>query len=239
MRRLRLTPAMGVSIAALVVAGSGGAYAAVSASSPTISACVHHNGGGLYAARKCARRDSRLTWNVKGPKGATGAQGLQGATGSRGIQGLQGIQGAPGTPGQRGPSDAFSEYWTDVTVPFAAGQAFNLGAVTLPTGSFMAFGRASVSNQTDVAKGVTCGLGTPGVDTGNGSTAGATDLAELQDIPVGGEQSITLLGPVDLSTGGGDVTLDCFLTGAGGTTGNVVFKDIQVSALQVGALNFP
>jgi hypothetical protein len=44
---------------------------------------------------------------------------------------------------------------------------------------------------------------------------------------------------VDLSTGGSDVTLDCLLSGAGGTTGNVVFKDIQGSAIQVGALNFP
>jgi len=44
---------------------------------------------------------------------------------------------------------------------------------------------------------------------------------------------------VELSTGGSDVTLDCLLSGAGGTTGNVVFKDIQVSAIQAGALNFP
>jgi hypothetical protein len=33
---------MGVALAALVLAASGGAYAAFKASSPMITACVHH-----------------------------------------------------------------------------------------------------------------------------------------------------------------------------------------------------
>jgi hypothetical protein len=144
----------------------------------------------------------------------------------------------PGTPGQRGPSDAFTEYWSDVTVPFAAATPFNLGAVTLPAGSFMAYGRASVTNRTNVAKGLTCGPGTLGIG-GSGDTSNATDLAHLQDLPAGAEQSITLLGPVDLSSGGGYVTLDCYQSGSIGTTGNVSFTDIQVSAIQVGTLHFP
>jgi hypothetical protein len=68
--------------------------------------------------------------------------------------------------------------------------------------------------------------------------SGATDEAPLQNLPVGARQTITLLGPVDLSDGAGDVTLDCFLSG-GAATGNVFFTGIQVSALEVGTLHFP
>jgi hypothetical protein len=58
LRRLLPTPSMAVALAALVVAASGGAYAAVKGSPRTITVCVHHKGGGLYTARKY-RRDSR------------------------------------------------------------------------------------------------------------------------------------------------------------------------------------
>ena len=81
---------MGVALVALVVAASGGAYAAVKSSSPTISACVHHKGGGLYVAHKCARHDARLRWDVTGPPGRQGEQG---------VMGLQGPAGQPGGPG--------------------------------------------------------------------------------------------------------------------------------------------
>jgi len=54
LRSVHLTPAMGVALAALFVAASGGAYAAVTSSSGAIVACVHHKGGGLYVARTCA-----------------------------------------------------------------------------------------------------------------------------------------------------------------------------------------
>lgn len=74
MRRLLPSPAMVVALVALVIAASGGAYAAVS-SSKTISACVHRHGGGLYTAHKCARHDQRLTWDVTGPQGAPGPAG--------------------------------------------------------------------------------------------------------------------------------------------------------------------
>jgi hypothetical protein len=60
------SPSMGVALAALALAASGGAYAATTGSSGTIVACVHHSGGGLYVAHKCARHDSHLTWNVAG-----------------------------------------------------------------------------------------------------------------------------------------------------------------------------
>jgi len=80
MRRLRATHgrlAMFGMIALLAAAG-GGAYAATTASgnrSGVIVACVHRNGGGLYVAKRCAKRDSRLTWDVRGLRGLTGLPG--------------------------------------------------------------------------------------------------------------------------------------------------------------------
>jgi hypothetical protein len=96
LRRVHLTPAMGVSLAALVVAASGGAYAAVTGSSGAIVACVHQKGGGLYIARKCARHDKRLKWSVTGPQGPAGRDGAIGPVGPAGLAGPTGDTGAPG-----------------------------------------------------------------------------------------------------------------------------------------------
>jgi hypothetical protein len=91
---------MGVALVALVVAASGGAYAAVKVSSPKITACVHHKGGGLYIAHECARHDARLDWGVAGKVGAQGKPG---------VMGLQGPAGQPGGPGIHGPPGPFPE----------------------------------------------------------------------------------------------------------------------------------
>ncbi len=70
----RITTAALYSVAALAVVGtaSGVTYAATAPSSHTITACVHHNGGGLYLAAHCAAHDSKLTWNAQGPQGQPG-----------------------------------------------------------------------------------------------------------------------------------------------------------------------
>jgi hypothetical protein len=83
MRRVlqaRRAPATVLGIMALVVAAAGGAYAATG-SHGTITVCVHHKGGALYRAHRCARHDRKLRWNTKGPAGPTGAQGPAGAAG--------------------------------------------------------------------------------------------------------------------------------------------------------------
>jgi hypothetical protein len=73
---------MGVALAALVIAGSAGAYASVSASSNSVHACVRHRGGVLYVAKKCASHDRKVTWSVAGPPGPGGAAGPQGPAGA-------------------------------------------------------------------------------------------------------------------------------------------------------------
>jgi hypothetical protein len=62
----------------VVAAAFAGSALAATTNSSSISACVHHQGGGLYSARHCARHDHRLTWSIQGP------QGVQGATGPAG-----------------------------------------------------------------------------------------------------------------------------------------------------------
>ena len=94
--RRHLSPAMVISLLALVLGASGGAYAASTGSSGTIAACLNHRNGVLYVAHRCARKDQSLKWNVAGPQGTHGLQGPKGDTGSQGTQGIQGPQGDPG-----------------------------------------------------------------------------------------------------------------------------------------------
>lgn len=137
-RRVHLTPSMAVALAALVLAASGGAYAAVASSSGTITACVHHRGGGLYLAPKCARRDKRLRWNTIGPRGAAGTPGVQGP---QGLQGAQGQTGSQGTTGARGPSDAYY-----ATSSGGTGTGYQTVLLTVPPGDYAASANAQDGN---------------------------------------------------------------------------------------------
>lgn len=95
--------ALAVAAVALLAAAGGGAYAATNGR--TISVCVKKKGGSLYKASRCARGDTKLTWNEVGPagaQGATGAAGSTGATGATGAVGATGARGAQGTTGATG-----------------------------------------------------------------------------------------------------------------------------------------
>ncbi len=103
--RLRSTAPIGVSLVVLAV--SGAAIAATRGGPRVITACVHHQGGGLYIARRCATHDRRLFWSITGPRGAIGprgASGLTGAAGSVGPTGATGPAGPTGATGATGPS---------------------------------------------------------------------------------------------------------------------------------------
>lgn len=65
--------ALTAGVLAIVLAGS----ALASSSQKTITACVHHRGGGLYLGR-CARGDQTLSWDQRGPAGPRGPQGPAG-----------------------------------------------------------------------------------------------------------------------------------------------------------------
>ena len=85
----KATGARMAAIAVVAVSASlaGSAHAATTGGGSTITVCVQHKGGGLYRAKRCARRDSKLSWNARGPQGLAGAPGLQGGTGAVGAQG--------------------------------------------------------------------------------------------------------------------------------------------------------
>ena len=97
MLRGRGVPVTLVGIAALVAAAAAGAYA--TSGGGTITVCVRHSDGGLYRARRCASRDGKLSWNLRGPKGRTGPKGAAGAAGAAGPAGPAGAAGAAGAAG--------------------------------------------------------------------------------------------------------------------------------------------
>ena len=104
--------------------GGGAAYALASSTASTITVCVKHDGGALYKAKKCARHDSRLSWNKHGSVGATGASGATGATGPQGPKGDTGPQG-PGA--------------TTFAMTLPSGTAFG-SIATLPNGMLLEAG---------------------------------------------------------------------------------------------------
>src|SRR5579875_364059 len=92
----RLTVA---AVAAGVCVAAGGGYAvAASGRSETVTVCVSARTHALYMGR-CARHDTRLSWNERGPRGRRGATGPSGPTGPAGPTGPQGIPGLAGADG--------------------------------------------------------------------------------------------------------------------------------------------
>jgi hypothetical protein len=70
MSRLSL-PASTLAITLMLLA-AGGAYALASSAGGTITVCVSHKDGTLYRAAKCAKHDTKLSWNKQGPPGKNG-----------------------------------------------------------------------------------------------------------------------------------------------------------------------
>ena len=89
----RLSFANITSMLALVVALGGGAYAVTShsaerAHSKVLRGCVDKRSGALRivkSGRKCAKGETVVKWNQKGPVGATGAAGAPGAAGATNV----------------------------------------------------------------------------------------------------------------------------------------------------------
>lgn len=112
LRRPALAFALGLCVAVAAFAGTE-AWARLDATDATntITACVKRNGDVSLVEQNeaCKKNESRVTWNIVGPKGDkgdkgdTGATGAQGATGATGAQGATGATGAQGATGQQGP----------------------------------------------------------------------------------------------------------------------------------------
>jgi hypothetical protein len=84
-RLLKSTPgaAIAIGVLALIVAAAGGAYAA-SGGGGKITVCVSKSDGTLYKAKKCHKKDKKLSWNAAGPQGPAGSAGANGTNGVNG-----------------------------------------------------------------------------------------------------------------------------------------------------------
>ena len=130
--RTRMKYVGGLTIAVLATAALGGGYALAANSTGSIHTCAHHDGGGLYLAKKCKRHDRHLTWSVTGPAGPQGPQGLRGLQGPQGPRGVQGLPGPGGQQGQQGPAGpAGTVLHVDRTTPFTNLTLGKVGAWTL------------------------------------------------------------------------------------------------------------
>jgi hypothetical protein len=87
---------MVVALAALLVAASGFAVAAIPGRNGVIHACYKKRGGALSVVaggKKCPRGTRALSWNQQGPPGANGPKGANGQAGVRGVEGKKGDAG--------------------------------------------------------------------------------------------------------------------------------------------------
>ena len=224
MRRLHLTPSSGLALVALTAAVSGSTYAAARASVPTINACVHHTGGGLYAAHRCARGDTRLTWNVSGTPGPAGPPG------PAGMLGPTGPPGETGQPGAAGPSEAVSGAKAG-PVPLeldVTGEGRFATIASLPishAGEYVILAKLDLSNALDNSASAVCNL-----VARDGS--GRLDYidAEQAKIDPAGQEPLALNGAQSYSTSGG-ADLQCE---AIGTT--ISASSIKITAIRVGNL---
>lgn len=100
------------ALAAMLLIGTGVAYASIPDQNEVIHGCYKTVDGKLRVidtgtGDSCLSSEVTLDWNQKGPQGPTGPQGPQGPagpTGSQGPQGVQGIQGIQGVQGPQGPA---------------------------------------------------------------------------------------------------------------------------------------
>jgi hypothetical protein len=135
-----------VAIAAILIAG-GGAYALASSRGSTITVCVNHKHGTLYKAKKCSRRDKKLSWNK------------QGRTGPRGATGLQGVQGSTG------PSNGYFAHTVGTVV-----------SVPVPAGNYVVYGQGSVGNTTGSTIQTSCSLSANGTTLSFSAQNGANEV---------------------------------------------------------------
>lgn len=102
--------------AAAAVLLAGGAWSASAASTSSASSaraktstdlirgCVDNSTGDIAIRARCAKDETRLTWNRVGPVGPEGPQGPQGEPGPAGVAGPEGPAGPAGASGGRGPA---------------------------------------------------------------------------------------------------------------------------------------
>jgi hypothetical protein len=130
--RVRFSPSLVVSLAALALAAGGAAMAASSTSTQVIHACKNKKTGALRIATKCSRHERIvISWNQAGQ---VGPQGIQGQTGPAG-PGVKTIGGTLNSDGTVRNGSGFTSSRTGTgtyTISFPAG-TWTVNATTIPT----------------------------------------------------------------------------------------------------------
>lgn len=113
-----------ISLAIVIITISLSAWAYSQAEGETVSVCVNKSGlmymfGEGFLAKKCAKGDQLITWNItgpQGPKGDTGEQGEMGPVGPKGDDGQDFVVPEPKTVifAQDLPQP-FNSDWVDVS----------------------------------------------------------------------------------------------------------------------------
>jgi hypothetical protein len=213
-----------IGIAALFIALSGTAYAATL---PRNSVGTQQLKRNAVTSSKVKNASLRAVDFRRGQLPA-GPQGPKGDTGAQGDPGPKGDFGARGSTGPRGPSDAFAGS-AEPIVKAPLDPPFALVSLALPGGAFVVEANMVVDGTNSVT-GISCGLGPPGFPAA-GEEVDAVDFALASST----DQSVTLFGMLELD-GPGTVSLECDLSAATGS-GTLTFDDIDIGAIQTGALH--
>jgi hypothetical protein len=235
-------------LAPLVVGGVLASATVASAlgvgSSPTLlHGCVNRATRVLRLSTSCSARESKVSWNQRGPRGdrgasgpvgaagQTGATGPAGPTGATGPAGAAGQAGAPGNTGPQGPTgpsdawDAFGGGTGPLTTTYQT-----IATVPLPAGNYLFWGSAIVVANTAAAHEVYCVVDL----RQNGGTA-ALDLAQAREYVDTDAQSQSL----SMNAGGalpssGTATLKCATTDNSMNGPSIAAGEVTVS--KVGTL---
>ena len=105
-------PLRGLALAAALAAPAGATVAerALAPAPATIRACASKSDGRLRVARRCARGERAVSWNVRGPAGAPGPGGPAGPAGATGAAGPAGARGPEGPRGPKGETGTLASF---------------------------------------------------------------------------------------------------------------------------------
>jgi hypothetical protein len=213
------------ALLALVLALSGGAYAAtatLSAKGKSVKACAARHGGALRlkGSHKCRHGERKLTWSKTGPQGLQGLPGAKGNTGPRGLQGPKGSTGAQGPAGPTASSFASSS----TTGAIGGAPAVIASLTTSPgnggplhmtfAGRVVANGYAVLSNHIPATPNAyereSCALQIQRVGDVAWTVMGApTDVDLPYNSSIDVQQGVPLTGAVDEPAGDYDVRILC------------------------------